>query len=115
MSPNANYGYGIGVETIEGRVVLRHTGGTTGFASSILVDLDAGAGAFASINAMQEYRPKPVAKYAVDLLYAEKSEHGLPPAPSIANPLVSLQPQHFTGRYTAANGDTLTVAARAMS
>ena len=71
FSPSASYGYGIAVDVLDGHKILRHTGGMNCFASSIHVDLDGGVAAFASINAMQGYRPTPVTQYAVQLLRAE--------------------------------------------
>jgi D-alanyl-D-alanine carboxypeptidase len=113
LSPNSSYGYGIGVETIDGRTVLRHTGGATAFASSILVDLDGGVGAFASINSMQEYRPNPITKFAVDLLYAEKNGHTAPAPPALADPLEIKRPEEFVGSYKSPDGSTLKVAVQA--
>ena len=112
LSPNASYGYGIGVETMDGRKMLRHTGGATAFASSILVDLDGGVGAFASINAMQGFRPNPVTKFATDLLFAAKSGHAVPAAPTVANPLEVTDAAAFAATYKAAAGETVTVAAQ---
>ncbi len=67
---DANYGYGIAVETVDGHTILRHTGGMASFMSALYLDLDAGGGAFSSINAMQGYRPTPVSQYAVQLMAA---------------------------------------------
>jgi CubicO group peptidase (beta-lactamase class C family) len=110
LSAGASYGYGIGVETIDGRKMLRHTGGATAFASSILVDLDGGVGAFASINAMQGYRPNPVTKYGVDLLYASKSGQSAPAAPAVADPAAVRTPANFVGLYAGVTGEPVTVA-----
>ena len=112
LSPNASYGYGIGVETIDGRKMLRHTGGTTAFGSSILVDLESGIGAFASINAMQGFRPNPVTKFAVDLMYAAKSGHSAPEAPVVPDPLDCIETAPYAGRYKDAKGDSITVTAQ---
>jgi hypothetical protein len=109
LSPNASYGYGIGIETIDGRTMLRHTGGATAFASSILVDIDSGVGAFASINAMQGYRPNPVTQFAVDLLYAESSGHVLPTPPAIEDPLKCKDPERFAGTYKSVEGESLSI------
>jgi CubicO group peptidase (beta-lactamase class C family) len=111
LSPNSSYGYGIGVETIDGRKMLRHTGGTTAFGSSILVDLDSGIGAFASINAMQGFRPNPVTKFAVDLMYAAKSGHSAPVAPAVPDPLDINETASYVGQYKGLNGESLTVKA----
>ncbi len=51
------------------------------FASSIHVDLDAGVAAFASINAMQGYRPTAITQYAVQLLRAKREAKPLPAPP----------------------------------
>jgi hypothetical protein len=37
----------------------------TSFASAMEIDQEAGLGVFVSINAMQGYRPRPVAEYAL--------------------------------------------------
>jgi D-alanyl-D-alanine carboxypeptidase len=67
FSPTSFYGYGIAVDVLDGHKILRHTGGMSCFASSIHLDLDGGVAAFASINAMQGYRPTAVTQYAVQL------------------------------------------------
>ncbi|HEX3129932.1 MAG TPA: serine hydrolase domain-containing protein, partial [Thermoanaerobaculia bacterium] len=69
----AGYGYGIAIQPVEGRTLLRHTGGMVSFSSAMQVDLDAGFGAFASVNAsLSGYRPNPVAAYALASLRAER-------------------------------------------
>jgi len=45
------------------------------------VDIDEGVGAFASINAMQGYRPNPVAQYAIQLMRAQREKKSLPAIP----------------------------------
>jgi D-alanyl-D-alanine carboxypeptidase len=75
FGPTASYGYGIAVDTLDGHKILRHTGGMVSFASSMHVDIDDGVGAFASINAMQGYRPNPVAQYAMQLMRAKRGQH----------------------------------------
>jgi len=51
------------------------------FMSSMAIDIDAGVGAFASINAQQEYRPTPVVKYAVQLMRSRIEGRPAPAAP----------------------------------
>ncbi|MGA7523452.1 MAG: serine hydrolase domain-containing protein [Acidobacteriaceae bacterium] len=111
FSPTASYGYGIAVDTLDGHKILRHTGGMIAFASSIHVDLDGGVAAFASINAMQGYRPIPVTEYAVRLLRAEHESRALPTPPSIANPREVANAADYAGTFTAPDGRTLTFAA----
>ncbi|MGA8528963.1 MAG: serine hydrolase domain-containing protein, partial [Acidobacteriaceae bacterium] len=112
FSPTASYGYGIAVDTLDGHKILRHTGGMVAFASSIHVDLDGGVAAFASINAMQGYRPIAVTEYSARLLRAEHESKALPAAPSIADPRDVSNAADYAGTFTASDGRTLTFAAR---
>lgn len=111
LSGTASYGYGIGVDTLDGHKILRHTGGMVSFASSIHVDLDGGVAAFASINAMQGYRPTAVTEYAVRLLCAEREAKTLPAAPAIANPLEVDNASDYAGAFTDGNRQKLEFAA----
>jgi CubicO group peptidase (beta-lactamase class C family) len=103
FSETASYGYGIAIDTLDGHKILRHTGGMIAFASSIHVDLDGSVAAFASINAMQGYRPTSVTEYAVRLLRAEREAKTLPAAPSIANPLEMDNAADYVGAFTDGN------------
>jgi CubicO group peptidase (beta-lactamase class C family) len=107
FSDTASYGYGIAVDTLDGHKILRHTGGMVAFASSIHVDLDGGVAAFASINAMQGYRPTAVTQYAVRLLRAERETKALPAAPAIPNPLEVDNAADYAGTFTDPNGRNL--------
>jgi D-alanyl-D-alanine carboxypeptidase len=100
FSETASYGYGIAVDTLDGHKILRHTGGMIAFASSIHVDLDGGVAAFASINAMQGYRPTAVTQYAVRLLRAQREAKTLPAAPAIADPLEVDNAADYAGTFT---------------
>ncbi|HVT97188.1 MAG TPA: serine hydrolase domain-containing protein [Acidobacteriaceae bacterium] len=107
FSETASYGYGIAVDTLDGHKILRHTGGMVAFASSIHVDLDGGVAAFASINAMQGYRPTAVTEYAVSLLRAEREAKSLPSAPAISDPRDVDNAADYAGSFTAADGGKL--------
>lgn len=107
FSDTASYGYGIAVDSLDGYKILRHTGGMVAFASSIHVDLDGGVAAFASINAMQGYRPTAVTEYAVRLLRAERGAKTLPAPPPIANLLEVDNAPDYAGAFTDANGRKL--------
>jgi CubicO group peptidase (beta-lactamase class C family) len=111
FSPTASYGYGIAVDTLEGHKVLRHTGGMVAFASSIHVDLDGGVAAFASINAMQGYRPIAVTEYAVRLLRADHESMPLPAPPTLTDPLDFANAAGYAGTFTAPDARKLTFAA----
>jgi len=107
FSETASYGYGIAVDTLDGHKILRHTGGMVAFASSIHVDLDGGVAAFASINAMQGYRPTAVTEYAVRLLRAEREAKSLPAAPAIPNRMDVDNAADYAGTFTDSTGQKL--------
>ena len=100
FSETSSYGYGIAVDTLDGHKILRHTGGMVAFASSIHVDLDGGVAAFASINAMQGYRPTAVTEYAVRLLIAQREAKSLPPPPAITDPMEVENAADYAGTFT---------------
>lgn len=112
FSPTASYGYGIAVDTLDGHRILRHTGGMVAFASSIHVDLDGGVAAFASINAMQGYRPTAVTEYAVQLLRSNRENKGLPIAPAIKDAREVENAADYAGTFAAPEGRTLTFTAQ---
>ena len=107
FSPTASYGYGIAVDTLDGHKILRHTGGMIAFASSIHVDLDGEVAAFASINAMQGYRPTAVTQYAVRLLRAQSEAKPPPAAEPLQNPEVIQNADDYVGSYKAEDGSEL--------
>jgi D-alanyl-D-alanine carboxypeptidase len=107
FSPSASYGYGIAVDVLDGHKILRHTGGMNCFASSIHVDLDGGVAAFASINAMQGYRPTPVTQYAVQLLRAEKETKSLPVAVALTDATEVNNASEYAGVFRSTDGREL--------
>jgi CubicO group peptidase (beta-lactamase class C family) len=110
FGPGAQYGYGIAVDTLNGHKLLRHTGGMESFASSIQVDLDGGVGAFASINAMQGYRPNPVTRYAIEIMRAEAEKKPLPQPDPLTDPLEIADAADYAGAYSGESGPVQVVA-----
>ena len=109
----ASYGYGLWVSDIGGHTRLRHTGGMVAFSSSIDVDVTAGIGAFASVNAnLRGYRPVAVTKYAIELFNASLDGKPLPdpPAPPPAADQVK-NAADYAGVYTSPDGKKLEFAA----
>jgi hypothetical protein len=109
FGPTASYGYGIAVDTLDGHKILRHTGGMASFMSAINIDLDAGVGAFASINAQQGYRPTVVAQYAVQLMGAAAAGKTAPAAPTIDDPKVIKNAADYVGVYTSPDGKSIEI------
>lgn len=109
----ASYGYGMWVSDVEGHTRLRHTGGMVAFSSAIDLDVTAGIGAFASINAnLRGYRPIPITKYAVDLFNASLASKPLPDAPQpLPPPDVVKNAADYAGVYTSPDGKKLELSA----
>jgi D-alanyl-D-alanine carboxypeptidase len=107
FSPTASYGYGIAVDVLDGHKILRHTGGMNCFASSIHVDLEGGVAAFASINAMQGYRPTLITQYAVQLLRAEKEAKSLPAAGTLTAATEVNNAGEYSGAFRSGDGREL--------
>lgn len=108
----AGYGYGIAIQPVEGRTLLRHTGGMVSFSSAMQVDLGAGFGAFASVNAsLAGYRPNAVAAYALAVLRAEAEGRALPEMPELDDPYRVANAADYVGTYTAPDGRKLVLAA----
>jgi len=105
----ASYGYGLWVSDIEGHTRLRHTGGMVAFSSSIDVDVTAGVGAFASVNAnLRGYRPVAVTKYAVELFNASLEGRTLPDAPAPVSPPDQVKnAADYAGIYASPDGKKL--------
>ena len=109
----ASYGYGVWVSDIEGHTRLRHTGGMVAFSSSMDIDVTAGIGAFASVNAnLRGYRPVAVTKYAVELFNASLAAKSLPDPPaSPAAPDEVKNAADYAGLYTTTDGRKLELSA----
>jgi hypothetical protein len=107
FGPTASYGYGIAVDKLDGHTILRHTGGMISFASALQVDLDEGVGAFASINAMQGYRPNPVAQYAIQLMRAHRGNNPLPAPPTVKSATDVENASDYAGTFRSSDGKTL--------
>jgi D-alanyl-D-alanine carboxypeptidase len=107
FSPTAFYGYGIAVDVLDGHKVLRHTGGMNCFASSIHVDLNGGFAAFASINAMQGYRPTPVTQYAIQLLRAQREAKPLPAPVALMDATEVENAGEYAGVFRSTDGRQL--------
>lgn len=111
FGPTASYGYGIAVDTLDGHNILRHTGGMISFASAMHVDFDEGVGAFASINAMQGYRPNPVAQHAIQLMRAHRGNKSLPAPPPIKPATEVENASDYAGTFQSSQGKTLVLVA----
>lgn len=110
FGPTAGYGYGIAVDQLDGDTLLRHTGGMVSFMSSMMVNVDAGVGAFASINAQQGYRPNAVVEYAIQLMRAHRQRKALPPMPPSQPPTAIENAADYAGTFQSGDGRKLEFA-----
>ena len=111
FGPMAFYGYGIAVDALDGHRRLRHTGGMVSFMSAIHLDLDAGFGAFASINAQLGYRPNPVVEYALRVLRSTQDNRPAPPMPPFDASADVADAASYQGSYVSSDGRRLEVVA----
>jgi hypothetical protein len=98
--PGVGYGYGLFTDQVDGRKLVRHTGGMVSFASSMEIDLDTGVCGFSSINAMQGYRPTPVMRYALRLMAAAREGKPLPPLPESDSASTVASAKDYAGTFT---------------
>ncbi|MBI1366633.1 MAG: serine hydrolase [Alphaproteobacteria bacterium] len=107
------YGNGIARIVVDGRRYLHHTGGMVSFSSSLHVDMEAGVAAFASSNVHNGlgYRPRDVTQYACALMRGLR-EKTAAPSPKPTRPIVD-RPTRYVGVFTAADGDSFEIVARA--
>jgi D-alanyl-D-alanine carboxypeptidase len=111
FGPTASYGYGIAVDELDGHRRLRHTGGMVSFMSAVHLDLDAGFGAFASINAQLGYRPNPVAQLALRMLRSAQDNSPAPPMPPFDESAEVKDAASYQGSYVSPDGRRLEVVA----
>jgi CubicO group peptidase (beta-lactamase class C family) len=107
FGPTASYGYGLAIDSMDGHTVARHTGGMVSFMSAMQIDMDEGVGAFVSINAMQGYRPNPVAVYALKAMRAVHERKEMPPMPPPNPPTKIENAKDLAGVYMAPDGRKL--------
>ncbi|MBL8268825.1 serine hydrolase domain-containing protein [Steroidobacter sp.] len=116
FAPGSTYGYGIAIEHVEGHKVLHHLGGMPSFSSAMRVDIDAGVGAFGSINALQGAYPTPVVEFATRLMRAQREGKALPRVPSpVAPPTHIDNAADYAGSFKSGNGRELQFVAQGQS
>jgi CubicO group peptidase (beta-lactamase class C family) len=106
----AHYGYGLAIDNFEGHRRLRHTGGMISFASALEVDTDSGVGVFASVNAMQGIRPRPVAEAALRAMRAVLEGRPVAKLAPYRAPRHVENPARFTGAYRPKDGPVVNVS-----
>lgn len=99
------YGYGFFVRSVEGRTVIRHTGGMLGFTSALAADLDGGRGVVVLTNvARADARPTDVADFVLRTLVAAEKGGPLPEVPKEDRARVP-NARDYAGTFVAPGGD----------
>jgi D-alanyl-D-alanine carboxypeptidase len=94
---SAHYGYGLMMSEVDGHTYVGHGGGTLGYLSTILADMDDGFGAAVLINGPGE--PFEIATYALRLLRASTHDQELPALPPPKAPTQIEQAADYAGTY----------------
>ena len=94
---NLDYGYGLGVGVADGRTLLSHGGGHLSFVTSMIADPDAGVGAAVMMNGSGPAGA--VARFALDLAVAVRSDEELPALPPAQDRERIADAQEYTGTY----------------
>lgn len=81
----ARYGYGLVVDRLDGNRIVFHPGRMYSFVSYLMVDIDAGVGAFAAINSLGP-APSGVVRHACQLMRALREQRSAPPPPQLPEP-----------------------------
>ncbi|MBL8272021.1 MAG: serine hydrolase [Steroidobacter sp.] len=109
--PKAQYGYGWVVDQLDGHRLLFHPGRMYSFVSYLGVDVDAGLGAFASINSLGP-APAAVVKYACQLMRSVRERRPAAPPPKLPEPWWQEQKAaEYAGTFRHADGELLQVIA----
>ena len=115
FGPTASYGYGIAVDELDGNPLLRHTGGMVSYMSALQVDIAAGIGGLASVNAQQGYRPNAVVKYGLQLMRAHAEKKKSPAAPAADSEFEVANAGDYVGVFSGEQGQLEFAANRARS
>ena len=111
MWGGAWYGYGLTTADVEGHVYLGHGGGTTGFVSAIIADLDDGVGVIVLINGIApSFGAVPMALRLLGLLRAGKNQEEIAPSPTGPDPKSVRDAGAYAGTYNC-NADQMVVSA----
>lgn len=105
FGPTASYGYGVAVDELDGNALLRHTGGMLSFMSAMQIDITAGVGGFASINAQQGYRPTAVVKYALQLMRTQIEGRKSVSAPGLDSEVEVENSADYVGVFAGQQGE----------
>ena len=101
----SRYGYGLIVDSLDGRVIQWNSGGTLGFRSYLLADHQAGLAVGVLMNGPGNARR--VAEFAWRTLLSVQAGRPLPPLPEMAPPTQIGNAAEYAGDFTGVLGDSV--------
>lgn len=105
------YGFGFFVRRVDGRTLIRHTGGMLGFTSALVADLDSCAGVIVLTNvARAEARPTEISDFVLRTLIAAARGEPLPEVPAADRTRVP-DARDYAGAFLSPEGDRLVFTA----
>ena len=104
-----SYGYGMFIDSLDGRPTFAHSGGMLGYTSYLIGDPTQGIGAVAFVNGPGSAGG--AARFALLALGAAMRGDSLPAVPVLDAPTHVAHADRYTGIYRMANGDSLTLIA----
>ena len=101
----AHYGYGLTIGEVDGHTYHGHGGGTPGYLSAIVADVEDGLGVVILVNGLGEsYEVVPGAMYALEVLRAGLHGREVPPGSTAPDPSLIDNAADYAGTYAAGSG-----------
>lgn len=104
-----SYGYGMFIDSLDGRPVFAHSGGMLGYTSYLIGDATQGIGAVVFVNGPGS--PGASARFALSALGAAMRGDSLPAVRPEDSPTHVKHPERYAGVYRMPDGDSLVLAA----
>jgi D-alanyl-D-alanine carboxypeptidase len=99
---NLSYGYGLGIQEVEGHTTIGHDGQMVGYVSSMIGDIHDGVGVVVLANGPGV--PRRIAQYALKLWRAALGPEELPSVPASEIPTKVPDAADFEGTFASADG-----------
>lgn len=109
LGPDAFYGYGVILSSLDGDPVLWHSGGMPGYRAMVIGDLDERVGFVVLMNGPGE--PRRLGEFALKALIAARRGREPPPVPVAAPPDSIPGAADLAGVFADSAGDTVTLEA----
>jgi len=109
LGPGIRYGYGVVLDSLDGREVIWNSGGMLGFRSFLLADRGAGLAVVVLMNGPGN--PRRVAEFALRSVRAADAGRPLPAVPPVMPSTLVGNATEYSGEYSDVLGETLSFTA----